>query len=709
MSLRRKFAAHAAAVVAFAIATLAIGAIVLWLDLETAERESAAALFSPQRVILAMIFVLALAAGLVAFARRWHVRTHAAAERMAASLRLTLTSNPAHRLAPEACGDLAALAGAVNDLSERASALQRDVAESVRTASAQLEEEKNRFAALLAELVQSVVVCNRDGRILLYNDAARLLCAAVLGDDAGALLGLGRSVYGVIDRESIAHALDAVAQSEKRVAQFVAAARSGALLRVQLAAVMRSEGETAVLHGYVLLLADVTSEIESDAEQIALIQNIVESTRAAAASIRAAIEALIDFPAMDAPQRARFTDIVRDEAERLGARIEGVARGLADRAKSRWPLEDIRGADLVTLARRRIEQRTGIATQFDSCESALWLRADSLSLAQGYAYLAVRLRDEFGIRAVRFRLVVAGRHAQLDLAWDGPIVAPEIGEEWLSAAFATAGETSPLTWGEVVARHGGESWFRRDASSGGASFRVLLPIAGTARAASPRAVGPRPEFYDFDLFRTTEATARRDEQPLAALAYTVFDTETTGLDPAAGDEIIAIGAVRIVNGRLLPAETFEAVVDPGRPISEESMGVHGLTYADLAGKPRIEAVLPRFHRFCEDTVLIAHNAAFDMRFLEIKESATGVSFDLPVLDTLLLSAVLQPNEAAHSLEAIAARFDVVVAGRHTALGDALLTGEVFLRMLPLLAERGIRTLGAAREASRRTYFARIKY
>ena len=98
-----------------------------------------------------------------------------------------------------------------------------------------------------------------------------------------------------------------------------------------------------------------------------------------------------------------------------------------------------------------------------------------------------------------------------------------------------------------------------------------------------------------------------------------------------------------------------------------------------------------------------------MRFLRLKEEATGVRFTQPVLDTLLLSAVVHPGLEVHGLEAIAARLGVNPIGRHTALGDAIMNGEVFLRMLPLLAEQGIRTLGEAREASKKTYFARLQY
>ena len=123
----------------------------------------------------------------------------------------------------------------------------------------------------------------------------------------------------------------------------------------------------------------------------------------------------------------------------------------------------------------------------------------------------------------------------------------------------------------------------------------------------------------------------------------------------------------------------------------------------------IAQVLPAFHAFASDTVLVAHNAAFDLRFLQLKEAATGLRFDQPVLDTLLLSAVVHPNQESHQLETIAERFGLTVVGRHTALGDAMVTAEVFLKLVPLLAERGIHTLGQAREAAQKTYYARIKY
>jgi DNA polymerase-3 subunit epsilon len=281
---------------------------------------------------------------------------------------------------------------------------------------------------------------------------------------------------------------------------------------------------------------------------------------------------------------------------------------------------------------------------------------------------------------------------------------------WEAEPIVADGEPTGLSVRDVLERHGGTLWFERARARQECFFRLLLPQA--ASAVAPLAVAlpdSRPEFYDFELFGRGGDAGGGPDRPLAELVYTVFDTETTGLDPAGGDEIIQIGATRVVAGKVRRESVFEQLVDPQRSVPEAGIAIHGIRPEQLAGQPLIGAVLPVFHAFAADTVLVAHNAAFDMRFLQLKEAATGVRFEQPVLDTLLLSAVLHPEQESHRLEAIAERLGVPVLGRHTALGDAMVTAEVFVKMLPLLRERGLVTLGQVLEASRATWLARVKY
>jgi DNA polymerase III subunit epsilon len=694
-----------------ALVILAVAGGVLWADLDPSDRAALAAILTPPRIGLLVLFALALAAAVGFLGYRLFAATAGPARRLAEEIRLIARGNPSHRVVPAGAAELQAVAGAVNELAEIRAALAADVAATVADAKARVEGERARLAALIAELDQSVLVCNREGRILLYNAAAQ----RILGGGDASVLGLGRSVFGIVDRNLILHAVETMKRqldrSEREGAHFVTATADGRLLRVQAAPVPgRGEGEAAELAGYVLLLADVTESVDAEAKRVALFQGLVERTRAGLANIRAASENLAAHPDMDQARRARFAAIIQDEAVRLSDHLHATTTAASEQLKVRWPLEEMRGEDLLTLARSRIERRVGLATKLDSVDPALWLRVDSFSLAQGLAYLAQRLRDEFAVREMRFRLLPVAGHAQLDVLWRGAPLAPETAFAWQNDAFTLGGEDSPLSLAQVVERHGGEAWYQRDLPAQLAYFRLLLPLVqGPSTTRARQAEASRPEFYDFDLFRRSAASDALDERPLSELAFTVFDTETTGLNPAEGDEIISIGAVRILNARLLAGETFEALVDPQRNLPEASIAVHGITRGMLAGQPTIETVLPRFRRFTEETVLVGHNAAFDMRFLQLKEAQAGVRFEQPVLDTLLLSAVVHAEQASHSLEEIAARLGVEVVGRHTALGDALVTAEVFLRLVPLLAERGIHTLGAARAAAEKTYYARLKY
>lgn len=185
------------------------------------------------------------------------------------------------------------------------------------------------------------------------------------------------------------------------------------------------------------------------------------------------------------------------------------------------------------------------------------------------------------------------------------------------------------------------------------------------------------------------------------LPVTVLDTETTGLD-VTQDRILSIGAVRLHGPRIYRSAAMDRLVQPGCDIPPQSTAVHGITDAMVADAEAFPAVFARLASLIEGTVLVGHNLAFDIAMLRSECHLAGIAWpDPPSLDTLVLAAALDPDSTDHTLDGLAEQMSVDVRGRHTALGDALVTAEIYARMLPRLAAMGVTTFGAAQTFSGR--------
>jgi DNA polymerase III subunit epsilon len=645
------------------------------------------------------VLVVVATAGLVVVLQRTLGRTSAALRRLTADTAVIVDANHAHRLPEPGAGELVPLVRAVNRLADQHEAAVRGAEEQAEATRRDVESERNRLAALMAQLTVAVVVCNSEGRILLYNEAARSL----LGDATP--VGLGRSVFGVVDRGLVAHAYDRLASGAGSV--YTATTLHGdQLLSVRVTLVREATG-AAREHGsgFVLVLEDLTRQVQAGDRRERVLRQLTEGTRASLGSIRAAAESVLEFPELTADERHRFLEIVREEADRLGRRVDDLVGETAGLGEDRM-LTDIAGDDLLGVLGKELAQ-AGVACTATPVQPPMWLRADGYALARALAHVLKRLQETAEVERFTLTLTPAGRHGQLDACWSGRGPSSSTLRGWLDEPLDGGGTT---TVGDVADRHGAEIW-SGDVDEETAYVRVLLPTA-TRDVRQPTAsahteVESRPEFYDFDLFTARPRAEDVFDHRLEDMAFTVFDTETTGLDPAGGDRIISIGAVRVVNGRVLRQETFERLVQPGRSVPAASTAIHGITADMLEDEPSIAEVLPAFERFAEDTVLVGHNVGFDLRFVKMAEADAGVSLSQPALDTLLLHAALHPDHAEHTLEAIAERLGVSVVGRHTALGDALVTAEVFVALLSMLRSRGIETLGDALAAARRTYQSRV--
>jgi DNA polymerase-3 subunit epsilon len=203
------------------------------------------------------------------------------------------------------------------------------------------------------------------------------------------------------------------------------------------------------------------------------------------------------------------------------------------------------------------------------------------------------------------------------------------------------------------------------------------------------------------LDRLPEARPPGPETPLAELSASAVDTETTGLDLDT-DRVLSVGVVRVHGTRVYRGASFERLVNPAVEIPSRATAVHGLTNAMIAAAPDFRKIVPELKAMLADTAIIGHNVRFDLGMLAREMERAGEPWaPPPALDTAVLYMAVEPGAADLELGAVAERLGITVQGRHTALGDSLVTAEIYVRLVPRLHDRGVVTLGDALERQRR--------
>lgn len=170
--------------------------------------------------------------------------------------------------------------------------------------------------------------------------------------------------------------------------------------------------------------------------------------------------------------------------------------------------------------------------------------------------------------------------------------------------------------------------------------------------------------------------------------YVVFDVETTGLS-AVYDTIIELAAVKVKNGEMI--DRFESFANPHEPLSATTIELTGITDDMVKDAPDVDEVLRKFKEWVADSVLVAHNASFDMGFLNVgyKRLLGEKKADNPVIDTLELARALYPELKNHRLNTLCKKFDIELTQHHRAIYDAEATGYLLIKMLKDVAERGV--------------------
>lgn len=578
-------------------------------------------------------------------------------------------------------GDLAPAAQAITGtLSETKNAL----AEAVERETTRLAVENARLQALLADVPAGVLLCSADHQIVFYNGHAQ----EVLSGEVSA--GLDRSILDYLRPGPLQNAYARLTASEDEDAAcdiLCAGVLSGEVLAGRMRLV-RLPQRAAEAPGYVLTLRDVTTDLTLHAGREELLTEIFERVRRPAANLQTVIDsgATEDSEGRDAllNEVSKLTHAITD----LGTRYDAARGGW-------WPMEEIRASELLDSV-IALAERDGITLTAEA--ERLLIRCDAFQIVALLTHLCERLVNVIGARALSLRIAedVDGG-ALATLGWQGDVLQVGLLEGWLDLPLEVG--LANVTGQTVLAAHATEAW--PEPGLVGRSvlrlpLRVARPIEGSQAAARRAAV------YDFDLM-DREPTGALAETPLRELTCVVFDTETTGLLPSSGDEIVQIAALRLLGGKRIPGEEFESLVNPERPIPASATEVHHVTNEMVANAPTIAKVGKQFHKFAHDAVLVAHNAPFDLEFLRRHEPDIGARFDHPVLDTVLLSAVVFGQSETHTLDALSERLGIEIPpeARHTAMGDTIATAAALEMMIPMLEGRGYTTFGEVISAVRK--------
>ncbi len=540
-------------------------------------------------------------------------------------------------------GDLAHASDAVRQaLASSRAALQ----ESVSAETGQILAERSSLSNLMADLPFGVVLCSGLHHIALYNRQADVLL------DTAHAPGLDHSIFDYVEAAPIQAAYDRLLDDNElhQTHLFLTALQDSRPLIAQMRLV-HLPAEQDVRPAYILTLRPQRNieTIEDDAALSLRTADLLLNGRP-----KSSLQNRLPLPLLE-PEDVRASDLTRQIAARFPA--TEISANSVDVDK----LETI-PALVVPLTCKILDK---LHREF---------QASTLSV------LVTPIDQD---------------RACLVVGWSGKSMRPRELDRCLLETCMPDPELSGSQMLEILQT---DAWTEK-APFGRHVIKLPLRRAPSERAAP---ASPKRLTYNLDLMVKTPAPDVYTAD-LNSLSYVVFDTETTGLEPDKGDEICQIAALRIVGGEMAENEQLDVLVNPGRNIPASATKIHHITNEMVKDAPEIRIAGSNFHSFARGAVLVAHNAPFDLAFLRKHQNDIGHAFDNPVIDTVLLSAILFGQDEVHTLDAICERLGITIAPelRHTAMGDTEATAQAFLKMMEMCRARGLSTFEQLRSEMRK--------
>ncbi|MEO5355386.1 MAG: exonuclease domain-containing protein, partial [Magnetococcus sp. XQGC-1] len=470
-------------------------------------------------------------------------------------------ADPLHAITLENTNLLGSLPAVAHQLGEALFHARRQVREALSNSAAQIE----RLEKVIKHLHVGLIVVNADGIIILYNLAAQTLLRSRMD-----FIGLGRSLYDLLPRMPVETTMELLIHSKTSTDGIIQEGRRFFCAIVHDAAVLDCTmslfpDEQASQIRFMITFDDVTRKLRT-VRQSEQLRYALENLRGSVANLHSAAETRVHGTDRNAEICKRLTQVIDAEGKKLALGLDATAEGIRDLALEHWSLADVLTSDLLASLARQLAKGQG-PTLLEIGEP-LWIQADAPTLLSALTTMVQKIWERTQVTVIEAQTLLGNNRVYLDFIWLGvPIPADEV-ESW-NRWVLTDGETKQHL-AEILHRHVGEIWSQTHRRPGHAVLRLSVSPSLRQWPLLLQDIPERVEFYDFSLMETFASLGLKLARSLGGLTYVVFDTETTGLNPSKGDEIVSIAAVRIVNGRILSGETFERLINPQRSIPSAS-------------------------------------------------------------------------------------------------------------------------------------------
>ncbi len=451
-------------------------------------------------------------------------------KQLAKEIHLIASTDPAHRISKDLWPEAKDLIRAVNQLADQCPSAGSPV-RGLELPDIKESEEDNILAAFISEMPEGVLICNAGGQILLFNRRARQLLSIDdegKGPTANQTLALGRSITTVVDKNLIEHALEEINERLNRkvlnaVSHFVFEGKDKHILRSRVVPILTRLGRFT---GFILTLNDITDERASDNRVESILQSLTKSARSPLASIRAASEAMVEYPDMDQERLNQFKEIIYQESIVLSDIINKIANDYSSLKKTKQSLAPVSGAALVETLRTRAREKLGVVVHMASSDVNVRVKADTYSILMAFLFILNQLKDETDHWEFHCKLQKDQKFASFDLLWPGSPVRGETVRQWEDQYLVFGEEKSPLTLKEVLTHHEAALVSFGGGGKNQSCMRILLPVDERIAPETVRPITILPashgEFYDLDLMGKSGRNADLDSRLLTELGYTVL-------------------------------------------------------------------------------------------------------------------------------------------------------------------------------------------